>query len=114
MVVVIIYNIDFKSQAISLKEEVKEEWEDVDVNMIGVHDHIGGGFHRYSTDEKWCVPHFEKMLYDNALIAKLYITAYQISNNDRYKQIAEKTLDFILKEMSFYKSGFISSIDAVV
>ena len=78
----------------------------------GIQDHIGGGFHRYSTDEKWCVPHFEKMLYDNALIAKLYTTAYQITNNNKYKQIAEKTLDFILKEMSFYKSGFISSIDA--
>ena len=82
------------------------------INKGGIHDHLFGGFHRYSTDEQWSVPHFEKMLYDNALIARLFIYGYRVSNNNTYLDIAEKTLKFISTEMWSSDNGFISSIDA--
>ncbi|MBN18033.1 MAG: thioredoxin domain-containing protein [Chloroflexi bacterium] len=78
----------------------------------GIFDQIGGGFHRYSTDEKWIIPHFEKMLYDNALLVKLYLHLYQISPNPLFKDIIHKTLDFIETEMLDKNGGFYSSIDA--
>ncbi len=78
----------------------------------GMYDQIGGGFHRYSTDSYWLVPHFEKMLYDNALIAKLYVHAYQITRKPLYKRIAEETIDYVLREMTSSMGGFYSAQDA--
>jgi hypothetical protein len=65
----------------------------------GLYDQVGGGFHRYSTDERWLVPHFEKMLYDNALLARAYLDAYRVTGSALYKRITEETLDFVLREM---------------
>lgn len=78
----------------------------------GIYDHIGGGFARYSTDDKWLVPHFEKMLYDNALLARTYVEAYQVTRNPQYKQVATETLDYILREMTGTDGGFYSATDA--
>ena len=78
----------------------------------GIFDHIGGGFHRYSADEKWLVPHFEKMLYDNALLSKVYAEAYQLTRKERYRQVAEETFDYVLREMRDPEGGFYSSEDA--
>ena len=78
----------------------------------GIFDQIGGGFHRYSTDAKWLVPHFEKMLYDNALISVNYVEAYQITNDPFYREVLEKTLDFVLREMTSPEGGFYSAYDA--
>lgn len=78
----------------------------------GIYDQVGGGFSRYSTDEKWKVPHFEKMLYDNAQLVSLYATAYQQTKNSLYKQIVYETLEFIERELSAPGGGFYSSLDA--
>lgn len=78
----------------------------------GIYDQIGGGFARYSTDEYWKVPHFEKMLYDNAQLVSLYSAAYQQTKDPRYKLIAGETLDFIRREMTSEEGGFYSSFDA--
>jgi uncharacterized protein YyaL (SSP411 family) len=79
----------------------------------GIYDQIGGGFHRYSTDAKWRIPHFEKMLYDQAQMACLYLDAYEITQKPRYRQIAVQTLDFVLREMTDTKTGgFYSTLDA--
>jgi len=78
----------------------------------GIFDHLGGGFHRYSTDERWLVPHFEKMLYDNALLTITYLEAYQITKNANYKETAIATVDYVLREMTSSEGGFYSSQDA--
>lgn len=78
----------------------------------GIYDHLGGGFHRYSTDATWLIPHFEKMLYDNALISQLYTHAFQATKNNEYKRIATETLDYILREMTDKDGGFYSAQDA--
>lgn len=78
----------------------------------GIFDQIGGGFHRYSTDAKWLVPHFEKMLYDNALIPVNYAEAYQITKDPFYLDVLKKTLDFILRDMTSKEGGFYSAYDA--
>ncbi len=78
----------------------------------GIFDQLGGGFHRYATDEKWLVPHFEKMLYDNALLPIVYLETSQITGETFYKEIAEGTLDFVLDEMADADGGFYSSLDA--
>ena len=78
----------------------------------GIFDQIGGGFHRYSTDTKWLVPHFEKMLYDNALIPVNYVEAYQITKDPFYLDVLKKTLDFVLREMTSPDGGFYSAYDA--
>jgi hypothetical protein len=78
----------------------------------GIHDHLGGGFHRYSVDDRWHVPHFEKMLYDNAQLARLYVHAWQVTGRERYRQVAEATLDYLLREMRHPDGGFFSSQDA--
>ncbi len=78
----------------------------------GMYDLVGGGFHRYSTDATWTVPHFEKMLYDNALLALVYLHAYLIDGKPAYKQICTATLDFVLREMTNALGGFYSSLDA--
>jgi uncharacterized protein YyaL (SSP411 family) len=78
----------------------------------GIYDQIGGGFHRYSTDNEWLVPHFEKMLYDNALLSRIYLQAYQVTRNIDYSVIVEETLDYILREMQSAAGGFYSTQDA--
>ncbi len=78
----------------------------------GMYDQLGGGFHRYSVDEKWLVPHFEKMLYDNALLPPVYAEAFQLTGDPFYKQIAAETLDYLLREMQSPTGGFYSTQDA--
>ncbi len=78
----------------------------------GMHDQVGGGFHRYSVDERWHVPHFEKMLYDNAQLARLYVHAWQVSGSDRYRRVAEDTLVYLERELRHPQGGFFSSQDA--
>lgn len=78
----------------------------------GMYDQIGGGFARYSVDAKWLVPHFEKMLYDNAQLARIYLHAWQVTDNPQFKRITEETLNYILREMTHEAGGFYSSLDA--
>ena len=78
----------------------------------GMYDHVGGGFARYSTDERWLVPHFEKMLYDNALLAKTYLEAFQVTGNLDYKRVTCEILDYILREMTSPEGGYYSATDA--
>ncbi len=78
----------------------------------GIYDQIGGGFHRYSTDAIWLVPHFEKMLYDNALLARVYLHAWQFTSEARYRRICEETLDYVLREMTDPSGAFYSTQDA--
>jgi uncharacterized protein len=78
----------------------------------GVYDQVGGGFHRYATDAVWLVPHFEKMLYDNALLARLYVDGWRVTGNAFYRQVAEETLDYVLREMTHADGGFYSTQDA--
>ena len=78
----------------------------------GIYDHVGGGFHRYSTDSRWLVPHFEKMLYDNAQLASTYLEAYQISGREQFAQVAREVLDYVAAEMTGPEGGFHSATDA--
>jgi uncharacterized protein YyaL (SSP411 family) len=78
----------------------------------GMYDQLGGGFHRYSVDEKWLVPHFEKMLYDNALLARVYVEVFQATGDPFYRRIAEETLDYLAREMRHPAGGFYSTQDA--
>ncbi|MBW2513485.1 MAG: thioredoxin domain-containing protein [Deltaproteobacteria bacterium] len=78
----------------------------------GLYDHVGGGFHRYATDEKWLVPHFEKMLYDNALLVMDYLEGYQVTGNPKYKRIAEKVLHYVQRDMTSSGGAFFSATDA--
>ncbi|NLT48537.1 MAG: thioredoxin domain-containing protein, partial [Clostridiales bacterium] len=78
----------------------------------GIFDHIGGGFSRYSTDPYWLAPHFEKMLYDNALLSFVYTEAYRLTEDSLYKEVVEATLDYVLREMTSAEGGFYSAQDA--
>ena len=78
----------------------------------GIHDHLGGGFARYATDQKWLVPHFEKMLYDNALLSQMYAELYQITKAEPYMHIIRKTLDYVIREMTHPDGGLYSAQDA--
>ena len=78
----------------------------------GIYDHLGGGFHRYSIDEYWLVPHFEKMLYDNAMLAGCYLEAWQATGRDDYQRIVEETLNYVLRDMTDPAGGFYSAEDA--
>jgi uncharacterized protein YyaL (SSP411 family) len=78
----------------------------------GIHDQLAGGFARYATDQKWLIPHFEKMLYDNALLSQLYAEIYQITKAEAYMQITCKTLDYVTREMNHPEGGFYSAQDA--
>ncbi len=78
----------------------------------GIHDHLAGGFHRYSVDARWLVPHFEKMLYDNALLARLYLNAFQATGDPDLREIAERTLEHLLTDMRSPEGGFYSALDA--
>ena len=78
----------------------------------GIYDQIGGGFHRYSVDAIWLVPHFEKMLYDNAQLSRVYLHVYQVTGEAFFKTIAEEIYDYILREMTAPEGGFYSTTDA--
>jgi len=78
----------------------------------GMYDVVGGGFHRYSVDDRWLVPHFEKMLYDNALLAGVYLHAWVVTREERYRRITEETLDYIVRELRLPEGGFASAQDA--
>lgn len=94
-----------------------EAWDIIDntlkkMAMGGIYDQAGGGFHRYSTDAHWRVPHFEKMLNENALLLRAYIEAYQRSESEFFRQVALETIDFIFRDLAREPAGFSSSIDA--
>jgi hypothetical protein len=78
----------------------------------GMYDHLGGGFHRYSVDDRWLIPHFEKMLYDNALLSRTYAEAFQATGKERYRHMAEDILNYVLREMKSPEGGFYSAEDA--
>ena len=78
----------------------------------GMYDVVGGGFHRYSVDNRWLVPHFEKMLYDNALLASAYLHAWAVTGHDRYRHVTEETLDYLVRELRLRDGGFASAQDA--
>ncbi|MED1490211.1 thioredoxin domain-containing protein [Bacillus smithii] len=101
------YHMTGKESALKMAEKTLD-------TMVagGIYDHIGGGFSRYSTDGMWLVPHFEKMLYDNALLMYAYTEAYQITKNERYRRIVLEIADFVAREMTHPEGGFYSAIDA--
>jgi len=78
----------------------------------GMYDLVGGGFHRYSVDERWLVPHFEKMLYDNALLVPAYLHAWVVTGEERYRQVVEETVEYMLRDLALPEGGFASSQDA--
>ena len=78
----------------------------------GIYDQVGGGFHRYSTDERWLVPHFEKMLYDNALLVRLYLHAHQVTGDPSYRRVVDQTLGYAMREMATPEGAFNSAQDA--
>jgi uncharacterized protein YyaL (SSP411 family) len=78
----------------------------------GMYDLVGGGFHRYSVDDRWLVPHFEKMLYDNALLASAYLHAWVVTGEPRYRTVVEETLDYVVRELSLESGGLASAQDA--
>ncbi|MBK5221957.1 MAG: thioredoxin domain-containing protein [Acidimicrobiia bacterium] len=78
----------------------------------GIYDHLGGGFARYSTDREWLVPHFEKMLYDQALLARVYLHAWQVTGRHDHRQVVEETIDYVLRELRHADGGFFSAEDA--
>ncbi len=78
----------------------------------GIYDQLGGGFHRYSTDDRWLVPHFEKMLYDNAVLAQVYLEAYQVTGDAEFEKTTRAVLDYVLRDMTDRQGGFYSAEDA--
>ncbi len=78
----------------------------------GIYDHLGGGFSRYSVDEKWMIPHFEKMLYDNAILAHCYLEAWQLTKKEMYREVCKGILDYLMRDMSHVDGGFFSAEDA--
>jgi uncharacterized protein YyaL (SSP411 family) len=98
---------DPDSDALAMAEKTLDE-----MAQGGMYDQVGGGFARYSVDAQWLVPHFEKMLYDNAQLARVYLHAWQITGNDLYRRVTEETLDYVLREMRDEEGGFYSSQDA--
>jgi hypothetical protein len=82
------------------------------MGLGGMYDLVGGGFHRYSVDREWLVPHFEKMLYDNALLAAAFLHGWVVTDDDRYRSVTEETLDYMLRELLLAEGGFASAQDA--
>ena len=78
----------------------------------GIHDQLGGGFHRYSVDAEWLVPHFEKMLYDNALLSRIYLLAYQATGVEEYRDVATRAIDYVLRDLASPAGGFCAAEDA--
>lgn len=107
-----------RSRRSSLTKEVREEAKKMLVKTLdsmmagGIYDHLGGGFHRYSVDRFWRIPHFEKMLYDNGQLAQLYANAFEATGSQEYRWIAEGTCDFVLREITAINGAFYSSLDA--
>ena len=96
-----------ESSARSMVEKTLER-----MALGGMYDQVGGGFHRYSVDAHWLVPHFEKMLYDNAMLARLYVLAHRAFGGALYGRIARETLDYLLAEMTPAEGGFFAAQDA--
>ena len=88
------------------------DWTLTNMMLGGIHDHVGGGFHRYSTDERWILPHFEKMLYDQALISLAYTEAYQATGKDEYRKVARSTIEYVLRDLVSEQGAFCASEDA--
>lgn len=109
-------SIDFlMSYAYHMRDEEVRTQVMLTLNKIyegGIYDHVGGGFHRYSVDGQWFLPHFEKMLYDNALLGMSYIYAYQFSKEPRYKRVALESLEFLLRDLYSSDKMFYTAIDA--
>jgi uncharacterized protein YyaL (SSP411 family) len=78
----------------------------------GIYDHLGGGFHRYSVDGRWLVPHFEKMLYDNAQLVRIYLDAWRLTKEDRFREVVEDTLEYIRRELTHPDGAFFAAQDA--
>ncbi|HAN32987.1 MAG TPA: thioredoxin, partial [Gammaproteobacteria bacterium] len=108
-----------ESMLLLLIDEQKRNPNDEQLNAItttldimasgGLYDTVGGGFHRYSTDNTWLIPHFEKMLYNQAQLSLVYTRAYQLTHKPLYRRIAQQTLDYVLKEMQDKNGGFFSA-----
>ncbi|MGQ3414139.1 thioredoxin domain-containing protein [Natrinema sp. LN54] len=96
------------------REEYREVFEETLDAMAagGLYDHVGGGFHRYCVDRDWTVPHFEKMLYDNAEIPRAFLSGYQLTGEDRYATVVSETLEFVDRELTHDEGGFFSTLDA--
>jgi len=113
-------NLDFliyRLQHAKGKIEDSPEWKMLisqldHMAMGGIRDHLGGGFHRYSVDRYWWIPHFEKMLYDNGQLASVYSEAYKLTGDEEYKQVVEELLAFVQREMTGEEGGFYSALDA--
>jgi uncharacterized protein YyaL (SSP411 family) len=96
----------------------REEYLDVVTETLdamasgGLYDHVGGGFHRYTTDRDWTVPHFEKMLYDNAEIPRAFLAGYQVTGDERYAEVVGETFEFLKRELQHPDGGFYSTLDA--
>ena len=78
----------------------------------GIYDQVGGGFHRYSVDEEWLTPHFEKMLYNQAQLGMVYLQAYQLTGNDFFARVARQTCNYVLRDMQIDQGGYYSATDA--
>jgi len=102
-----IYHRQHSSEALEMVQHTSRE-----MAQGGMYDQLGGGFHRYSVDAQWLVPHFEKMLYDNALLSRLYLHLFQVTKDDFARRIAQETLDYVVREMTDAGGGFYSSQDA--
>ncbi len=96
-----------EDKALSMTEKTLSE-----MAQGGLYDHLGGGFHRYSTDRQWQIPHFEKMLYDQAILARSYLEAFQATANPRYAQVAREIFEYVLRDMRDPQGGFTSAEDA--
>jgi len=101
------YNKNGKDRALRMVEKTLQE-----MRLGGIWDHVGYGFHRYSTDKYWLVPHFEKMLYDQAMLAIAYTETYQVTGNEEFKTTAQQILDYVLRDMTSPEGGFYSAEDA--
>lgn len=101
------YNVTKDAESLLIAEHTLKQ-----MYKGGIFDHVGGGFSRYSTDRKWLVPHFEKMLYDNALLVMAYVKAFELTGNGMYKKITEKVLTYIENELTSGEGGFYSAQDA--
>ena len=109
-------NLDFLLRLSRRKNNSKALWM-VELTLKkmargGIFDQLGGGFHRYSVDGHWLVPHFEKMLYDNALLSRIYLHTYQVTRNPLFRRVVEETLDYVTREMTDPSGGFYSTQDA--
>jgi len=111
------YLLDRIQRLRAAKQDAAEPLKQLDVTLRrmaqgGIRDHVGGGFHRYSVDRYWQIPHFEKMLYDNAQLAPVYAEAYALTKRDEFRRVAVETIEFMLREMSDKQGGFYSALDA--